>query len=75
MGDLKTTYEPKKLKDIIDDNIPAIKYNPKTGKFTRSDGNKLDSLPRIIKSWYKKNLCVRIDTYGGGGEDGGDLVG
>jgi len=73
MGDFKNVYEPGKLAEVKED-IPPIKFNPSTGKFSRSSKYKLDSLPTIIKSWYKKNICVRISTYGGSGEDGGDLA-
>lgn len=73
MGDFKNMYEPSKLSKVKED-IPLIKFNPSTNKFSRSGNSKLDSIPTIIKSWYKKNICVRLSTYGGSGEDGGDLA-
>lgn len=73
MGDLKIVFEPDKLEPVEED-IPKIKYDSEKDKFSRKTGKDLDSLPTVMKTWYKRNKVVRIDTYGGSGENGGDLA-
>lgn len=73
MGDFKTVFEPNKLKPVEED-IPKIKYDSEKNKFARKTNKDLDSLPTIMKTWYKTNKMVRISTYGGDGENGGDLA-
>lgn len=73
MEDLKIVFEPNKLEPVEED-IPKIKYDSEKDKFSRKSDKDLDSLPTIMKTWYKRNKVVRIDTYGGSGENGGDLA-
>jgi hypothetical protein len=81
--DINIIYNPNIIEIPIQSDIPAINYDSDKLAFTGSKS--LDCFPTIIKGisvakgknkpWFEgKGLCVRLETYGGGGDISGDLA-
>ena len=80
---LNPIFRPSIINAPILKDIPPINYDRSKLKFSGSSS--VDNFPTIIKGvsipngkkkpWFKgKGLCVTLETYGGGGEIGGDLA-